>query len=242
MIYVIPMAGRGSRTKPLGEFKPFIEINGHKILSWFISSMKHNINPEDAFVLITTQYFHDTFNFEEETKKIFLQHELKNNLFYISTDGKPKGSTETIIFAEKYINKDEPVAIVNPDQYVDFDMPETIENNSGYLGLYLNYGEKTGFVRIEDGLIQQFIERKNISNIASSGIFVCSSGKSLIEAGKKQLDLETDQDGEYYIGPTFNYLIEDGFKVHPIIVRCKYDLGTVDNIALFSSRKFNCLI
>jgi GTP:adenosylcobinamide-phosphate guanylyltransferase len=45
MIWVIPLAGKGQRTKELGEFKPFIEINGHKMIEWFISSIKKLIKP-----------------------------------------------------------------------------------------------------------------------------------------------------------------------------------------------------
>ena len=61
------MAGKGGRTKSLGEFKPFIEIKGHKILSWFISSIKNLVKPEDLFVLITTEYF---FNSSTSQKKL----------------------------------------------------------------------------------------------------------------------------------------------------------------------------
>lgn len=58
------MAGKGLRTKALGEFKPFIKIAGRKILCWLISSIRHHISPSDIFVFTTTDYFAKKYKVE----------------------------------------------------------------------------------------------------------------------------------------------------------------------------------
>lgn len=234
------MAGRGDRTRPLGEFKPFIEIKNHKILSWFISSIKGLIRPEDVFVLITTEYFFDRFCFKEKVDELFQYHRLKNKKYFINTKSTPRGTSETILKAEDVISVNRPVTVIHPDQYINFDMPKKIQKNTGYLGLYLCFGSKTGFVKIENGLITKFVERKNISNIASCGVFISSGGKALIKAIKKQIASGETINGEYYIGPSFNYLIESGYKIYPISVRCKYDLGNVEGIKNFKKSNLVC--
>lgn len=235
------MAGKGGRTRLLGEFKPFIEIKNHKILSWFISSIKSLIKPRDIFVLISTEYFYEKFRFKEKADRLFEYHGLKNQRYYINTKTAPRGTSETILIAEDIVSVEGPVIVINPDQYIDFDMPTEFRENTGYLGLYLCFGSKTGFVEVENGLITKFVERENISNIASSGVFISYSGKELVKAIKKQISSGKTIDGEFYLGPCFNYLIKNGFKIYPLPVRCKYDLGNIEGIGAFKKRNIVCV-
>lgn len=234
------MAGRGTRTQPLGEFKPFIEVKNHKIISWFLSSIKHLVQQDDILVFITTTQFANKYDFEENISQILKFHHLGNQVFFVKTQGFTSGSSETILQAKKHMDIDSPVVIINPDQYIDFDLPKKIGPKSGYLTLYLCFGNKTGFVKIEDELITSFVERKNISNIASSGVFISSSGKDLLAAINKQLDSDSPINGEFFIGSAFNYLINQGYAIKPIPIRCKYDLGNVDGINLFKNRNIEC--
>jgi NDP-sugar pyrophosphorylase family protein len=239
MIWIIPMAGKGIRTRKLGEFKPFIEVKGHKMLSWFISSIKDQIDPKDKLILITTKYFSKKFNFELEVKKIFQYHDLENQVIFISCEETPKGTSDTVLLANKHINIKEPVIIINPDQYTSFKLPE-IKENSGYLGLYIQLGNKSGFVKIKNKKITKFVEKRNISNVASSGIYIVSSGEKLIKAIIKQIKRKENLNGEFYIGQSFNHLIKTGISVYPFAVISKYDLGNLEDIKYFSKRSFIC--
>jgi len=239
MIWVIPMSGKGTRTQELDEFKPFIKIKGHKILSWFISSIKHLIKNEDSFVLITTEYFANKFNFEKECKKIFKEHQLNNEINFIINKETPTGASTTVYSAKKIINKKIPVMVIFPDQYIDFILPEIVDN-SAYMGIYVQLGNKSGFIEIQNGLIVNFIEKINISNLASSGFYLVSSGKDLIFAFEEQFKNNETLNGEFYVGPAFKYLFNK-LKVYPIPVLAKYDLGNCKDIAYFYSKNISCL-
>lgn len=239
MIWIIPMAGKGTRTQELGEFKPFIEIKGSKIFSWFMCSIKHLVKPEDSFQLITTKYFTDKYNFEAEIKKIFEHHNLKNSVTFTVCDGSQQGSSATVLLVKDKINLNEPIIVIFPDQFIDFVLPEIIPN-SAYMGVYVQLGNKSGFVNIVDGLVTNFIEKQNISNLASSGVYITSSGKDLIEALEKQIEEGVMLNGEFYIGPAFNYLIKSGIKTYPIPIIAKYDLGNTKDVEYFSDRPFVC--
>ena len=78
MNWIIPIGGKGTRTQTLGEFKPFIKIKGLKMLWWFFSSVKKNILPQDNFYFITTKYYLDKFNVDEEIGIIFKNLDIKN--------------------------------------------------------------------------------------------------------------------------------------------------------------------
>jgi len=166
MLWVIPMAGKGTRTKNLGEFKPFIEIKGHKMFSWFTSSIKHLVKPSDQFVLITLEGLAKKYNFEKVTREIFKSHGLNNKIHYITTISTPRGISVTVYLAKHFIDINQPVIVICPDQYIDFIWPE-IEPNSAYLGVYVQLGNKSGFVRIEGGWIVKFVEQRIFSSLIS---------------------------------------------------------------------------
>lgn len=46
-----------------------------------------------------------------------------------------------------------PVTIINPDQYIDFQLPTKITPKTGYLAIYAEFSNKTGYVDIKEGLI-----------------------------------------------------------------------------------------
>lgn len=237
MIWVIPMAGKGSRTQSLGEFKPFIEIKGHKILSWFISSVKHLIKPENKIVFITTDYFAQKYNFANEVRKIIEDHQLHNKLHFINSPKTPLGVSSTVYLAKSIINTIQPVMVIFPDQYIDFQIPE-IQDNSAYLGICIQLSDRYGFVKIKNGLITKFVEKKNISNIASAGVYITSSGKDFVYALEKQFEFEKPSE-EHFLGPAFNFLIKKNIPVYPIKVIAKYDLGNIDDIVYFSQFRLN---
>lgn len=239
MIWIIPMSGKGSRTSSLGEFKPFIEIKGHKILSWFISSIKHLIKPSDIFILITTDYFDNKFNFKDECKSIFKYHKLNNKIEFIINQKTPNGSSETVYSAKKLINNNSPVIVIYPDQYIDFVLPK-INKNSAYMGVYIQLSDKSGFVEIKDGLIVNFVEKINISNIASSGFYIVSQGKYLIFSIERQFRSNLKINNEFYLGPAFNFLINK-INIYPIPIISKYDLGNIYDIEYFSAKNIQCL-
>lgn len=226
------MAGKGIRTQNLGEFKPFIKIGRKKMFSWFIASIKHSIKPKDTFLLITLHKNFIKHKFELITKKIFSYHNLDNKIEYFSVLTTPRGTSETILSAKKLIKKNERVMVIYPDQYTDFEMPHLVDK-CAYLGVYVQFGNKSGFVNIQEGRVIRFVEKTNISNIASSGFYLFPSGNDLIYGINKQIDSGKSLNGEYYLGPIFNYLIQKKIKVYPVEIKSKYDLGNPKDIAYF---------
>lgn len=229
--WVIPMAGKGARIQSLGEFKPFIRIRGQKMLFWFLFSIKHLIKGGDTLIFITTSYFSKKFNFEKELRVILKRQNINNKFYVVETPSTPRGQSETVLCVKNFINQKNPLVVINPDQYIDFNLPKKIKDC--YLGLYLQLGNKSGFVEIKEGLITNFVEKNNISNLACAGVYIVSKAKLLFEAIDKQIKNGETLNGEYYLGPAFNFIIKKGIEVKPIAVRAKYDLGNIDDVLVF---------
>ena len=233
MIWIFPMAGRGSRTRQRGEFKPFIEINGRKMLAWLLTSISAKIADSDKLVFVTTTEYADRFNVQRSISLI-LQDEHRDNHFKLITCEKtPPGPSATVYQARERLHTDEPVIVVNCDQYIDFDMGDISHSESGFLPVYAEFTQKSSYVEIDDGAITRIVEKQNISNLASAGVYAVSSGKALVEAIEKQFEENQQTNGEFYVGVALNNLIKKGFKLYPAAVRAKYDLGDGKGIESF---------
>lgn len=231
------MAGEGKRTRVLGKFKPFINISGKEIFSWFVSSITHSVKNDDTFLLISSDNNFANFNFKQKTREILRAHNIKNKLEYFGVPAIPRGTSETVFLAKGMIQKDVAVMVIYPDQYTDFDL-SLVKKGCAYLGAYVNFGNRSGFMEINKGKVVKFVEKTNISNIASSGLYLFPSGEDLLYALTKQIKSGNTLNGEFYLGPSINYLIKKGLAVYPLAVKLKYDLGSPDEIEYF---KKNCV-
>ncbi|MDD3191063.1 MAG: hypothetical protein PHI66_05260 [Candidatus Pacebacteria bacterium] len=232
--WIIPMAGKGTRTQSLGEFKPFVEINESKMITWFLFSIRNNIKRNDVIVFVTTPYFSKKFEVEDTLCSVLKNLKITNKFHLAETQDISHGQSESILSAENIVDKSTTVVVANPDQYIDFCLPEVLTDC--YLALYLSLSEKSGFVRIENGEIIHFVEKKNISNLASAGIYIVPKAGILFDAIREQIREGEMVNGEFYLGPVFNIIMKKGNRVKPLEVRAKYDLGNVRDISYFRKR------
>lgn len=237
MIWVVPIAGKGTRTQKFGEFKPFIDIRGHKILEWFISSIKKHIKPQDWLFFITTNYFAKKYKVKSEIKKILISQKLPNKFYLHECRDTPQGISATVYLIRDDLPTNKPITIINPDQYIDFEFPFEIKPESCYMAIYSEFTNKSGFVEIKAGKICRVVEKINVSNLASAGVLIFPNKKSLTYAIEKQFTNNLMTKGEYYLAPSINYLIEAGYHVFPLSVIAKYDLGCPNGIKHFSEIK-----
>ncbi|MGI5825857.1 MAG: hypothetical protein ACOX50_00415 [Patescibacteria group bacterium] len=236
MLWVIPIGGKGTRTRALGEFKPFTEIKGHKMLLWFLFSVKKNIQPEDPFVFITTQYFESKFHVEAEIRKIFKLLGLSNKIIIRCLPETPQGVSVALYESRDLLQVDGSVAIICPDRFIDLEIPEKIMPGTGFLSVGLDFGKERDYIKIEEGRVQLFVEKEHVSDCSSNGVFIVGSGKDLIQAIKEQLNNKIiSANGEYRTGLAFNCLIERGYEIYPLIPKACYSLGSVPSINYFSS-------
>lgn len=243
MIWIFPIAGKGIRTKRFGEFKPFIKIKGKSILHWFLNSIKINIETSDSLIFVTTVDYSKNFKVHDKILEILEYENIRNVCMFLTTKYMSQGPAATVYAAKKYLLTDEAIVIANSDQCIDFGMSNyrystCTGNKYGFLPIYAEFGEKSSYVEIQNGLIVKIVEKKNISNLASAGIYGVSNGNSLIEAIEEEFRLKQLVNNEFYISSAINNLIKSGHSFYPTEVRMKYDLGSIEGIDLFERNYF----
>ena len=169
-------------------------------------------------------------------KTIFKENKIKTrNYIFKFIDSTPNGPALTINSIKKILrNSKTTCIIINPDQFIDFDLPSRINQNNLYIPLHFNNHGNSSYVKInKKGNIVEIKEKKLISNYASSGVYIFASSTLL----KKVLSLIDDITfkKEINMSDLINLFIKKNkSKVNPISTLIKYDLGNIKSIKNFS--------
>lgn len=236
------MAGRGTRTSDLGLFKPFIPVNGGSILEWLLLSLSVHVTESSRFVFVTTQDFEREFQVEETIGRSLARCGIQAPFEVVLAPDVPQGPAKSVAFAVEALRGVlGMVTVVNVDQYVHFEIPAGVgmspdDGDSGFMPLYAEFTSKASYAQIEAGRITRVVEKENISNLASAGVYGLSSVTLLDHMLQTHFASGETVKGEYYVGPAYNHLIRDGVPVYPAGTLAKFDLGNLSGIDGFRHR------
>lgn len=229
MNIVIPAAGKGSRFSNFGYSlpKPLIEIDNEPMI---IKAVK-SLNIDGRYIFILQYELHNIEN---------LLREVAPNCVIIYIDYYTSGAATSVLLAEKYIDNDDELFVVNCDQIMNWNSTEALRNlrkfDAGVVTIDSN-DIKHSYVDIDEfGKIIRFAEKKVISNHALTGLHYWKHGSDFVSSAKELIDTT---EPEYYIAPTYNLLIQAGKKIgiHKISESMIHFVGTPQDLKLYESRK-----
>jgi NDP-sugar pyrophosphorylase family protein len=233
MIWIFPLAGRGTRTQTQGGFKPFIKVGDKRLIEWTLLGVKKHFKITDSLLFITTEEFERKYSFRNEMQKTLGALSEQAQFFFCKEN--THGPAQTIYEARRFFDTESPCTIVNGDQFTVFDIKENLKPDEGFIPIYFGLSQKSSFVQIDEGLITEVVEKKMISHYACAGAYGIGSGKALINCLHDELTNGQLVGGEHYVGPSFNFLIQKGSKIYPTKTYAKFDLGDVESIDFFKS-------
>jgi NDP-sugar pyrophosphorylase family protein len=237
---VIPMAGRGSRFSVEGyrDPKPLIDVFGKTM----IEAVINNLTPTQPFQFIFICQRQHYVDYELEG---LFKRSLGTSWKCVQIDDVTEGAACTVLKAENIIDNESSLVIANSDQLVDCDISEFLEsaNNSAVDGLIMTFpaeDEKWSYVSVDgSGFATAVAEKRRISPHATVGIYHFASGHAFVQAAKVMMHKGVRVNGEYYVAPVYNELIEDGARIAlwEIEKNAMHGLGTPDDLkAYFASR------
>lgn len=234
---VIPMAGAGSRFATAGYKtpKPLIPINGVPMIKVVIDNIKLNNNCH--FIFICQKDHVIAYNLRK------LLNEFAPGCDIIELKGLTEGAACTVLSAEHLINNQNPLMIANSDQYIDADIHSYFsymdQNKLDGLIMTMNANDpKWSFVEFgSNGFVKRVVEKEVISNEATVGIYNFKHGSSFIAAAKEMIAKNDRVNNEFYVAPTYNYLISEGHSVGIFNIGSEangmYGLGTPADLEKF---------
>ncbi len=229
---VVPMAGRGSRFANAGYImpKPLIDIYGHPMIEY----VTQNIRPacEHRFIYICQ---------EEHLKEYRLAEKLERmspGCAVVTVDHITEGAACTVLLAERYFDNADALMIANSDQYVDTDINNYLTAMGDYDGLIMTMPSnhpKWSYIRYnEQGLVMLVREKEVISDQATVGIYNYKHGSDFVKYAHQMIEKNIRVNGEFYVAPVYNEMIEAGGKITFCDVGEKmFGLGIPEDLKIF---------
>lgn len=234
---VIPMAGAGSRFASQGYIdpKPLIPVNGLPMIQVVINNLRPS-RPH-KFIFICQQSHIDSYDLVEKLQ------EWAPGSAVVAINGMTDGAACTVLRALTLIDNDDELMIANSDQYVDVGIDSYLQSmdEGGLDGLIMTMranDPKWSFVGLDvNCLVTQVVEKKVISNEATVGIYNFRKGRDFVSAATNMIEQDLSVNGEFYVAPTYNLLIEMGHRIGVFNVGAEaegmYGLGIPSDLELF---------
>jgi|LakMenEpi03Aug12_release.lakeMendotaPanAssembly.Ray.scaffolds.fasta_scaffold27887_8 NDP-sugar pyrophosphorylase family protein len=206
---LVPMAGNGSRFGSNYPPKPFIDINGKCMIDRCIESLK--FDKKNNYIFYVRKELIDKL-----TSLTFLKN---YNYKIIEVNKLTEGCASTCLLGVSEINNEYPVVIVNCDQIMDWNGEDFINycinsDLDGVLVTYDSQSPKNSYVRLNnENLACEVAEKKVISKYSTNGISYWKSGKYFIESCIKMIANNDRTNNEFYVAPSYNYLIQENKKI-----------------------------
>lgn len=224
------MAGAGSRFKEAGYSlpKPLIPILGKPMIEQAISTLDLK---GDYIFIIPRSY---------DLSKLL--HTLKPNSKIIELDYITRGAAETALLAERYL-AGKPLIITNCDQIMHWNGSQfqTLIDHTDLDGMVVTYfkdNPRNSYARVDlNGIVTEIREKSVISNISLNGIHFWKDGADFIESAHEMIRANDHVNGEYYIAPTYNHMINKGKRIgiYHIPTSQHHAVGIPEDLAKYES-------
>ena len=240
---VIPMAGHGRRFKDAGISKPkfMIEVKNKTLFEWSLDSLPLEISRKIIFICL--EEHEKEFNVGKFIKDIMNQK--YSNLSYelVYLEKTTRGQVETVLHAKQLIDSESTLIIYNIDTYFTSTRLKskilTLKNQNidGMLGCFTSDDENLSFVELNDkGLVKRVREKEKISSLASTGLYIFSSGKQFIETAETMIKNDIKVRDEFFVSELYNILLKSGKKFEIDVDEEFIPFGTPDDIKKFEMK------
>lgn len=239
---VITMAGMSSRFKKAGFKVPkfMIKVKGLTLFQWSLLSLSSFLKDNPKLIFVTQREF-DSKNFIAENIALFGISDFE----IVEVDGPTDGQATSAYLARELWIKENPLLVYNIDTYIEPNIILPADNIYGnWIPCMKEEGEHWSFVKVDaTGIAVDVQEKKRISDNCSIGLYSFESCL-IFEDCYENYFLEEDNliNGEKYIAPMYNWLIEKGHKVGISVVEIEkvHPLGTPAELEQFCSENKFC--
>ena len=206
---VIPMAGLGSRF-PRDKYylpKPLIDVNGKPMITRALESL--DVEGQYHFILRNDEFLKITKDVIAKTVK---------DPRFVVVDHTTEGPACSVLLFKEFINNDDELIALNCDQIMAWNSKLFFHNARLYDGCVVTYysdTDKNSYARIDQsGRVTEMREKEVISNCSLTGIHYWKRGQDFVRSAEAMIDNnERAPNGEFYIAPTYNYLIQENLEV-----------------------------
>lgn len=226
---LVPMAGRGRRFREAGyvDPKPMISIAGRPMIDWSLESLSGLSSPH-RFIFIALK----------EDLDSGLRKLLESRGEIVSIPDVTEGAVNTTLLASHLIEDETPLVIANCDQYLDWDFNLFLDSTDGFdcsVVVFESDNPHHSYIETSDTRVTRVREKEVISPLACGGVYFYRKGHDYLMGAKRLIEDQDRTNGEFYITPIFNKLIQAGRTVTYFKIENdkKHMLGTPEEVDVF---------
>jgi HAD superfamily hydrolase (TIGR01509 family) len=233
---VIPAAGQGKRFAEVGyqHPKPLIDVQGRPMIDLVLDDFRAVGRP----IVIMQGRHVKQYCADDLIKRLAPGAEI------VEIDGLTEGAACTVLAAAQHFDGPNELVLANSDQTVDVDLTAFVErmralDADGGILTFRDDDPKWSYARCDaDGRVLEVAEKRVISDQATVGIYYFRRGSDFAAAARRMIEKDIRVNGEFYVCPVFNELIEDGKQVYvqEIDKSEMHGLGTPEDLAAFVAR------
>ena len=230
---LIPMAGGGTRFQTQGYTfpKPLIDVKGKPMIQVVVD----NLNIDAHFIFIVQKEHYEKYNLN------YLLPLIAPNCDIVQLDEITEGAACTTLMAKKIINNDQPLLLVNSDQFIEWNSSETLyafsnENIDGAIVTFEGTHPKWSYAKVNsNGFVSEVAEKKPISKHATAGVYFWRKGSDYVKYAEQMIEKNIRVNNEFYVCPVFNEAIQDNkkFRIFEIEKDGMWGMGTPEDLNYF---------
>jgi len=238
---VIPLGGAGKRFSDAGykESKPFIDVNGKSMIKTVVDNL---YDSQVHYIFIVNEEYTSIEEFRNHIADLDIQSSV------YSTMKLTDGPASTALLAISEIDSNTPLIIINCDQVImDLNLDNLekfveVYECDGLLGCFISSSPKNSYVKLdESGKVCDVKEKVVISNIATNGLHYWKTGSMFVSSAIQMIKANDRYNNEFYVAPTYNYLIKEGKKILPFFYNLHFPIGTPEDLEAYLEKKWKYL-
>jgi NDP-sugar pyrophosphorylase family protein len=162
-------------------------------------------------------------------------------------DNLTEGPAATVGTLKEFIDLESPLIVVNSDQYITCDSDTFLDvfRKNEHFGFVLTMtanDSKWSFIeRDSNGEMTRIVEKQIVSEEATVGLYGWSHAKHFFYSLDKMVEQGDRHNGEYYVAPTFNFLLKVGVPIFTFgigaVENAVFGLGTPADLEIFLRHK-----
>ena len=228
---LIPIAGRGQRFVDQGYVMPkqLIMVDDKQMIDWSLDSIKKK---DECNLIFAIRRDHIS-NFSLDK---ILKTRYGDDIKIIVIDKITRGSVETCLQAEEYIDNDDPLVVYTLDVFFEpfFDPTDIDTSINGSILTFKSNNPAYSYASLDKNKnVIKTAEKEVISENAAVGVYTFTKGSEFVRYAKQMIDLNLTTNNEFYICPLYNLMIQDGCTVKTTDVKKMHLMGTPEELNFF---------
>ena len=224
---IIPLAGKGTRLRPLtlNTPKPLLKVAGKPVLSFILDDLVELGVDEVVFIV----------GYLRDTVEAWISEQYPDLRAHYVLQEVQDGTAGAVALAEPYI--DEEVLIIFADAVfeVDYGLIKDLDPEYGGLiwAMEVEDYQRYGVIVTDDaGNMARIIEKPSepISKLANIGLYYIRDHVLLFDGVRHTMSSEPGKAAEFYLTDAFQYMVDRGSRILPAPVEGWWDAGKPETL------------